>query len=77
MLSLAHNIWWPYIHRDILTKASESKACTEISKKLKSVILHCKWSSLPKCVEANDEIQIDFGGPKLNKKGNEQFFIKA
>ena len=30
MLSLAQNIWWPYIHRDILPKASECKACTEI-----------------------------------------------
>ena len=35
MLSLAQNIWWPYIHRDILAKASECKACTEIGKNLK------------------------------------------
>ena len=42
MLSLAQNIWWPYIHRDILAKASECKACTEIGKNLKSVIPHRK-----------------------------------
>ena len=42
-LSLAQNIWWPYIHRDKLAKASECKACTEISKKLKPVIPHSKW----------------------------------
>ena len=30
LLSLAENIWWPYIHRDILAKTNECKACTEI-----------------------------------------------
>ena len=65
MLSLAQNIWWPYIHRDILVKASECKACTEIGKNLKSVIPHRKWTPLPKCSEPNDEIQIDFGGPNF------------
>ena len=74
MLSLAQNIWWPYIHRDILV-TSECKACTEIGKNLKSVIPHRKWTPLPKCSEPNDEIQIDFGGPILNEKGIEQYFI--
>ena len=36
VLSLAQNIWWPNIHRDILAKASECKDCTEIGKNLKS-----------------------------------------
>ena len=43
MLSLAQNFWWPYIHRDILAKASECRASTEIGKNLKPVIPHCKW----------------------------------
>ena len=45
-LSLAQNIWWPFIHRVILAKAIECKACTEIGKNLKSVIPHCKWAPL-------------------------------
>ena len=77
MLSLAQNIWWLYIHRDILAKASECKACTEIGKNLKSVIPHRKWTPLPKCSEPNDEIQIDLGGPILNEKGIEQYFITS
>ena len=77
MLSLAQNIWWPYIHRDILAKASECKACTEIGKNLKSVISHRKWAPLPKCSEPNDEIQIVFGGPILNEKGIEQNFFTS
>ena len=77
MFSLALNNWWPCIHRDILAKASECKVCTEIGENLKSVNPHCKWSPLPKSVEPNDEIQIDFGGPMLNEKGREQYFITS
>ena len=77
MLSLAQNIWWPYIHRDILAKASECKACTDFGKNLKSVISHRKWAPLPKCSEPNDEIQIDFVGPILNENGIEQYFITS
>ena len=77
MLSFAPHIWWSYIHRDILAKTSECKACTEIGKKLKSVISHRKWALLPKCIELNDEIQIDFGGPILNEKGIVQYFITS
>ena len=77
MLSLAQNIWWPYIHRDVLAKASECKACMEFGKSLKSVISHRKWAPLPKCIEPNDEIQVDFGGPILNEKGIEQYFITS
>ena len=41
------------------------------------MIPHCKWAPSPKCVEPNDEIQIDFGGPILNEKGIEQYFITS
>ena len=77
MLSIAQNVWWPYIHRDILAKAIECKACTEIGKNLKSLISHRKWAPLPKCREPNDEKQIDFGGPILNENGIEQYFITS
>ena len=72
---LPQNVWWPYIHRDILAKASECKGCTEIGENLKLLISHCKWSPLPQSIEPNDEIQIDFGGPIINEKGIEQHFI--
>ena len=62
ILSLAKNVWCPCIHRDILAKACKCKASTEIGKILKSVIPHCKWSPLTKCIEPNDGNQIDFGG---------------
>ena len=74
---LAQIIWWPYIHRDILAKTSECKACTEIGKNLKSVISHRKWAPLPKCVEPKDELQIDFGGPIIKESAIEQYFITS
>ena len=60
-----------------MAKASKSKTCTDIGKNLKSVIPHRKWATLPKCVEPNHEIQIDFGGPIINEKGIEQNFITS
>ena len=41
------------------------------------MIPHCNWAPLSKCVEPNDEIQIHFGGPILNEKGIEQYFITS
>ena len=69
MLSLAQKTWWTNIQRDVLAKASECKACTEIGENLKSVIPHSKGSALPNCIETNDEFQIDFSGPNNIEKG--------
>ena len=66
-----------YNPRDILAKATECIACTEIVKNLKSVISHRKWAPLPKCIEPKDEIHIDFGGAILNEKGIEQYLITS
>ena len=77
MLLLTQNVWLPYIYRDILEKASECKACAEIGKNLKSVIPHCKRTPLPKCIEPNDEIQIDFVGPIVNEQDIELYFITS
>ena len=75
MLSLAQNLWLPYIHHDMLAKASECKACTEIGKNLKPVIPRSKWSPLPNCIGPNDELQVDFVRPIINEKGIEQYFL--
>ena len=49
MLSLAQNILWPYIHRHILAKASECKACTDIGENSKPIISHSKFSQPANC----------------------------
>ena len=71
-LSLGQNIWWPYIHRDIPAKDSEYKACTKIGTKFKPEILHSKRS--PKCIEPNDELEIDIARPLVKEKEITQYF---
>ena len=38
MICMATHCWWPYIHRELIVKATECKPCTVIRKNLKSVI---------------------------------------
>ena len=55
------------MHRELIVKASECKPCTAIGKNLKSIIPAEQFTP---CVEPNQEIQIDFGGPIFDEKGN-------
>ena len=36
MISLSQNAWWPYMHKEILAKASDCAPCTDIGKNLKT-----------------------------------------
>ena len=53
------------------SKATECKPCTTIGKNLKFVIPAKQFNPHIPCVEPNQEIQIDFGGPIFDEKGNE------
>ena len=53
------------------------QSLTEIGNSSKSVIPHSKRPPLPNCIEPNEEIQIDIGGPIINEKGIEQYFIAS
>ena len=75
MISLTQYAWWPYMHREILAKTSDCVPCTEIGKNLKPVIPISKWHPHKVGQEPNMEIQIDFGGPILNGKDKENFFL--
>ena len=77
MICMATHCWWPYIHRDIIVKATECKPCTVIGKNLKSIIPAKQFNPHIPCVEPNQEIQIDFGGPFFDEKGNEVYFLAA
>ena len=69
--------WWPYIHRELFVKITECKTCTVTGKNLKSVIPAKQFHPHIPCVEPNQEIQIDFGGPIFDEKGNEIYFLAA
>ena len=72
---LANRLWWPFINRDLINNAKTSRPCTEFGKNLKSIIPKTKWSPIKPCVEPNEEIQIEFGGPILDGQGREVYFL--
>ena len=58
MLSLAQNIWRPYIDRDILAKASECKSCTEIDEDTipgRSCLTDAQWADTGMCSDVEIE----------------------
>ena len=63
MLEAARNIWYPYLHRDIVATAQNCKECREKGKNLKVISGHSHFTSLDAVVEPNEEIQLDFAGP--------------
>ena len=77
MICMATHCWWPYMHRELIVKATECKPCTVIGKNLKSVIPAKQFNPHIPFVEPNKEIQIDFGGPISDEKGNEVYFLAA
>ena len=70
MLEAARNIWYPYLHRDIVATAQNCKECREKGKNLKVISGHSHFTSLDAVVEQNEEIQLDFAGalPAENDK---------
>ena len=75
MTDLAIHAWWPYMHRDIITKTAKCNPCVKIGKNLKSIIPAKKWAPLKLCKVPNEEIQIDFEGPIYNEKIQEVYFL--
>ena len=77
MICMATDCWWPYMHRELIVKATECKPCTVIGKNLKSVIPAKQFTPHIPCVEPNQENQIDFEGPIFDEKNKEVYFLAA
>ena len=77
LICMAIHCWWPYMHRELIVKATECKPGTVVSKNLKSVIPAKQFNPHIPCVEPNQEIQIDFGGPIFDEKGSEVCILAA
>ena len=68
MIRLANLIWFPQIHRTIALRAKNCKQCLDQGKNLKPIISKSKLGTLPKLSEPNEELQLDFAGPIIDKK---------
>ena len=66
MVDMATHAWWPYMHRDIVTKTAKCNPCVKIGKNLKCLIPANKWAPLKLCKVPNEEIQVDFGELNYN-----------
>ena len=75
MTDMAVNAWWPFMHRDLLSKTVKCNPCVKFGKNLKSIIPSSKWAPLKLCKVPNEEIRIDFGGPIYNEKNQEVYFL--
>ena len=75
MICMATQCWWPYMHRERIIKAIEYKPCMVIDKNLKSVVPAKLFNPHIPCVEPNQEIQIDFGGPIFDEKGYKVYLL--
>ena len=62
------------MHGDIITKRAKINPCVKIGKNLKAIIPSSKWAPLKLGKVANEEIQIDFGGPIYNEKKKKFIF---
>ena len=76
MTDMATHAWWPYMHRDIVTKTASCNLCIKIGKNIKSITPANEWTPLKLCKVPNEVIQIDFGGPNYNEK-NQEIYILA
>ena len=68
MICMATHCWQPYMNREIVVKTTECKPCTTIGKNLKPVVPAEQFRPHIPCVEPNQEIHIDFGGPIFKQK---------
>ena len=65
------------MHRKILDKTSDCVPCTQTGKNLKPVIPKSEWRPHKLCQEPYEKIQIDFGGPILNEKDKDIYFLTS
>ena len=70
-------IWFPRIHREIVTLTQNCKPCIKIGKNLKPKIPKSKLANLPPLNEPNEEIQMDFAGPILDEQNNDSYILAS
>ena len=77
MICMAMHCCWPYTNGELIDKATKCKPCTAIGQNLKYVIPAKQFKPHIPCVEPNQELKIDFGGPIFDEKGAEVYFLFA
>ena len=77
MMHLANLIWFPRLHREIVTLFQNCQPCIKIGKNLKPLIPKNRKSELPPLMEPNEEVQLDFVGPIIDEKHKESYILAS
>ena len=75
MKSLAENIWWPHVYRDIYYHGKNCIQCIKAGKNLKVIMGTNNIEKLPILAEPNREIDLDFAGPLGKNWGNSKYLL--
>ena len=77
MMHLAYVIWFPRIHREIVTLTQNCQPCIKIGKNLKPIIPKSIISQLPPLQEPNEEVQLDFEGPIMDEHQKDSYILAS
>ena len=75
MKSLAENIWWLHLYREIHCQGKNCIQCIKTGKNLKVILGTNKTEKLPILSEPNEELDLDSAGTLDKKWGNSKFLL--
>ena len=75
MLATISYVWWPRLHREVVTIARECPQCKESGKDIKTILSQKQIGKLPESKECNQEIAIDFSGPFQNAINAKRYLL--
>ena len=69
-------MWWPRLHREVVTIARECPKCKESGKSVKTLLSQKPIGKIPESSkENNQEIAIDFAGPFQNAINAKKYLL--
>ena len=66
MLRYILEMWWPKIHREVINTAKCCEQCSQAGKNVKPLKKQNQFGELPKMLNPNEEIALDFSKPFQN-----------
>ena len=75
MKSLAENIWWPHLYREIYCHGKHCIQCIKVCKNLKVNLGTNNIEKLLNLSEPNEELDLDFAGPLDQNCGNSKCLL--
>ena len=75
MKSLAENIWWPHLYKDIYYHGKYCNRFIKAGENLEVILGTINTEKLPILSEPNDDLDLDFAGPLDKNWGNSKHLL--